>query len=54
MSSNPIVKYVNTRKILVSFLNTRLAVDEIEEYFSKYGVAHVDCAVDALNEVLLV
>ncbi|VDK81652.1 unnamed protein product [Litomosoides sigmodontis] len=50
VSSNPIVKYVNTRKILVSFLNARLAVDEIEEYFSKYGVAHVDCAVDALNE----
>ncbi|VDM08939.1 unnamed protein product [Wuchereria bancrofti] len=50
VSSNPIVKYVNSRKILVSYLSARLTIDELEEYFSKFGIAHIDCAVDALNE----
>ncbi|VDO24232.1 unnamed protein product [Brugia timori] len=51
VSSNPIVKYVNSRKILVSYLSARLTIDELEEYFSKFGIARIDCAVDTLNEV---
>ncbi|VDK71128.1 unnamed protein product, partial [Onchocerca ochengi] len=50
ISSNPIVKYISTRKILVSFLGARLVIDDIEEYFSKFGTVHVDYAVDTLNE----
>uniref|UniRef100_A0A915PH77 RRM domain-containing protein n=1 Tax=Setaria digitata TaxID=48799 RepID=A0A915PH77_9BILA len=50
ISSNPIIKYVSTRKILVSFLGARLMTDDIEEYFSKFGAVHVDYAVDTLNE----
>ncbi|CAG9539738.1 unnamed protein product [Cercopithifilaria johnstoni] len=50
VSSNPIVKYVNTRKILVSFLGAGLIVDEVEEYFSRFGAAQFDYAVDTLNE----
>ncbi|KAK6100620.1 RNA recognition motif family protein [Brugia pahangi] len=50
VSSNPIVKYVNSRKILVSYLSARLTIDELEEYFSKFGIARIDCAVDTLNE----
>ncbi|KAM3724782.1 Heterogeneous nuclear ribonucleoprotein [Dirofilaria immitis] len=50
ISSNPIIKYISTRKILVSFLGARFIIDEIEEYFSKFGVVHVDYAVDTLDE----
>lgn len=47
----PVVKNLNPKKILISFLGTRLRADDIEDHFSKFGAARFDYALDSRDKV---
>ncbi|VDN20680.1 unnamed protein product [Gongylonema pulchrum] len=53
VSVNPVVKYLTTNKLLVSFAGAEISIDDIEKYFAKFGAAHVQYAVNSSTKVFV-